>query len=39
MTDERKGKRVMKFIECLRHTKGEFTGSPLCSPVAGTIKP
>ncbi len=28
MTDERKAKRVMKFIECLRHTKGEFHGKP-----------
>ncbi|MEG0513399.1 MAG: terminase TerL endonuclease subunit [Clostridia bacterium] len=28
MTDERKAKRVLKFIECLKHTKGEFHGKP-----------
>ncbi len=28
MIDERKAKRVIKFIECLKHTKGEFHGKP-----------
>ncbi len=28
MIDERKAKRVLKFIECLKHTKGEFHGKP-----------
>ena len=28
MFDERKARRVIRFIECLRHTKGEFHGKP-----------
>lgn len=28
MFDERKARRVTGFIECLRHTKGEFHGKP-----------
>ena len=28
MFDERKARRVIRFIECLRHTKGEFHGRP-----------
>ena len=26
--DERKAQRVVRFIEALRHTKGEFHGQP-----------
>ena len=26
--DERKARRVTGFIECLKHTKGEFHGKP-----------
>ena len=29
MIDERKARRVIDFIQCLRHTKGEFHGKPL----------
>ena len=28
MFDEKKARRVIRFIECLRHTKGEFHGKP-----------
>ena len=28
MTDEKKARRVIDFIQCLRHTKGEFHGKP-----------
>ena len=28
MTDERKARRVIEFIQCLKHTKGEFHGKP-----------
>ena len=28
MYDEAKAQRVVRFIECLRHTKGEFHGKP-----------
>ena len=28
MFDERKARRVIRFIECLKHTKGEFHGKP-----------
>ena len=28
MFDERKARRVTGFIECLKHTKGEFHGKP-----------
>ena len=28
MIDERKARRVIDFIQCLRHTKGEFHGKP-----------
>ena len=28
MTDEKKARRVTDFIQCLRHTKGEFHGKP-----------
>ena len=28
MFDERKARRVTRFIECLKHTKGEFHGQP-----------
>ena len=28
MFDEKKARRVIRFIECLRHTKGEFNGKP-----------
>ena len=28
MFSEAKARRVMQFIECLRHTKGEFHGQP-----------
>lgn len=28
MFDERKARRVTQFIECLKHTKGEFHGKP-----------
>ena len=28
MFDEKKARRVIRFIECLKHTKGEFHGKP-----------
>ena len=28
MQSEEKARRVIQFIECLRHTKGEFHGQP-----------
>ncbi len=28
MFDEKKARRVVRFIECLKHTKGEFHGKP-----------
>ncbi len=28
MLDEKKARRVIRFIECLKHTKGEFHGEP-----------
>ncbi len=28
MLDEKKARRVIRFIECLKHTKGEFHGQP-----------
>ena len=28
MTDEKKARRVIDFIQCLRHTKGKFHGKP-----------
>ena len=28
MIDERKARRVIDFIQCLKHTKGEFHGKP-----------
>ena len=28
MTDEKKARRVIDFIQCLKHTKGEFHGKP-----------
>lgn len=28
MFDEKKARRVIRFIECLKHTKGEFHGRP-----------
>ena len=28
MIDEKKARRVIRFIECLKHTKGEFHGKP-----------
>ena len=28
MFDENKAERVVRFIECLKHTKGEFHGKP-----------
>ena len=45
--DERKANRVVSFIECLRHTKGEFHGRPfkllpwqlkIVSDVFGTVR-
>ncbi len=45
--DERKAQRVIRFIECLRHTKGEFHGKPfhllpwqrkVVSDVFGTVR-
>ena len=28
MFDEARARRVIRFIECLKHTKGEFHGKP-----------
>ena len=40
MFDERKARRVTGFIECLKHTKGEFHGKPLqAAAVAGEDHP
>lgn len=45
--DERKARRVIRFIECLKHTKGEFHGKPftllpwqkkIVSDVFGTVR-
>ncbi len=45
--DEKKAQRVIRFIECLRHTKGEFHGKPftllpwqrkVVSDVFGTVR-
>ena len=45
--DERKAQRVIRFIECLKHTKGEFHGKPftllpwqrkIVSDVFGTVR-
>ena len=45
--DENKAQRVLSFIECLRHTKGEFHGKPflllpwqqkIVSDVFGTVR-
>jgi phage terminase large subunit-like protein len=45
--DERKARRALDFIECLRHTKGEFHGKPflllpwqrqIVSDVFGTVR-
>ena len=45
--DERKAQRTLQFIECLRHTKGEFHGRPfkllpwqkqIISDVFGTVR-
>ena len=45
--DEQKAQRVIRFIECLRHTKGEFHGKPfhllpwqrkVVSDVFGTVR-
>jgi len=45
--DERKAQRTLQFIECLRHTKGEFHGKPfkllpwqkqIISDVFGTVR-
>jgi phage terminase large subunit-like protein len=45
--DERKAQRVLNFIECLKHTKGEFHGKPflllpwqrqIVSDVFGTVR-
>ena len=45
--DEKKAKRVIDFIECLKHTKGEFHGHPfillpwqrkIVSDVFGTVR-
>ena len=47
MFDERKAKRVIRFIESLKHTKGEFHGKPflllpwqrqIISDVFGTVR-
>lgn len=47
MFDERKAQRVITFIECLKHTKGEFHGQPfellpwqkkIVSDVFGTVR-
>ena len=32
MFSEAKARRVTQFIECLRHTKGEFHGQPFKLP-------
>ena len=45
--DERKAERVVRFIECLKHTKGEFHGKPfklldwqkkIVTDVFGTVR-
>ena len=45
--DERKARRVMDFIQCLKHTKGEFHGKPftllpwqrqIVTDVFGTVR-
>jgi phage terminase large subunit-like protein len=45
--DEQKAQRVIRFIECLCHTKGEFHGKPfhllpwqrkVVSDVFGTVR-
>ena len=45
--DEKKANRVRRFIECLKHTKGEFHGKPfkllpwqdkIISDVFGTVR-
>jgi phage terminase large subunit-like protein len=47
MFDERKARRVIEFIRCLKHTKGEFHGRPfvplpwqekILSDVFGTVR-
>ena len=47
MIDERKARRVIDFIQCLKHTKGEFHGKPfrllpwqekIIRDVFGTVK-
>ena len=39
MIDERKARRVIDFIQCLKHTKGEFHGKPSGCSLAGKDHP